>query len=314
MRNSLKMGALALITCLGMISCQESDNVIDTVLETTQQGAVLRTLEVVSGTMNSSLPDSEFAVMVEEQDNQGGNLLEQVNLYVTIDDNTPANGTTAGVKTLVKSFMPSDFTPGPFGLPRATLSTTFGESAAALGLTFADYAPGDIFVVDLELLLTDGRVFDNSSASGSTSGGFYSSPFRYSVPLVCSPAPGVYTVNMVDSYGDGWQTTSSGGGEGLTIDVDGTILMVGMCSPYGSAGGSFLESGAGTGCTENAGSAATGTITIPAGAVSAEWTFPGDFWGEIGFDIIAPDGTTVLFSGAPGSVAPGIVPVVFCAM
>ena len=31
-----------------------------------------------------------------------------------------------------------------------------------------------------------------------------------------------YSLKMIDSYGDGWQTTSGGdGGEGLTIDILG---------------------------------------------------------------------------------------------
>lgn len=316
MRNSIKFGALALLTLFGTISCEDSNNVIDQVLDTTAQGAVLRTISVNAGTLNADFPDLEFSVTVEEQDNQEGGLMQQVNLYANIDDKTPANGETVLTeRALVKTIMPSDFEPGPFGLPRATITSSLTEAANAMGISVGTgYIAGDLIVLDLELVLTDGRAFDFQDAGTSVTGGFYASPFRYVAPLVCAPEPGDYTVNMVDSYGDGWQTTTSGGGDAVTVDIDGTIVEFGMCSPYGSASGTFLESGAGTGCTENDGSSGVAIITIPPGTVSAEWNFPGDNWGEIGMEVIAPDGTTVVYQADPGTISTGIIPVVFCLM
>ena len=81
---------------------------------------------------------------------------------------------------------------------------TFSAAVSAMGLTPADYNPGDVIVVQLEVVLTDGRVFGPDSAAGVITGGFFASPFQYNALLTCSPQPGDYVVEMQDSYGDGW--------------------------------------------------------------------------------------------------------------
>jgi len=306
--NILKFLLLALL----IHSCSDSDKVIDGVFDDVESGAVLRTISVNNATLNSSEPDSEFSVTIEEQDAQDGSLLESVDVHVTMNDLTPDNGESVADDVFVKSIPASMFEPGPFGLPRATLNMTFSEAVSAMGFTPADYAPGDSFVVDLKLNLTDGRQFNAENTASVVSGGFFSSPFRYNTLIICSPAPGDYTIDMHDSYGDGWQTTASGGGPGITIDVDGTIIEFGMCSPYGSGAGTFLG---GTDCTGPASTSffdATTTITIPAGAQSAIWNFPGDFWSEISFEVYAPDGSLIFASGS-GEASTGILPIVVCA-
>ena len=89
------------------------------------------------------------------------------------------------------------------------VEVTFGDAAAAMGLTAngTDYVPGDVFVIGLEVELTDGRTYDWTSAAGIITGGFFSSPFKYNALLTCSPMDGDYVVDMQDSYGDGWQST-----------------------------------------------------------------------------------------------------------
>jgi hypothetical protein len=112
---------------------------------------------------------------------------------------------------------------------------------------------------------------------------------------------------MVDTYGDGWQTTTGGGGDGITVTLnDGTVLEVGLCSPYGSAAGTFLGSGD---CTPNDGSTGTGTITIPVGTETADWFFPGDAYGEIDFEIVTPNGNVV---GGYQGVDAGAITIDFC--
>merc|ERR1711943_26273 len=93
---------------------------------------------------------------------------------------------------------------------------TFGAAVSAMGLTSADYNPGDVIVVKLEVVLTDGRVYGADSAAGIITGGFFASPFQYNALLTCSPAPGTYTVEMYDGYGDGWQSS------GIQVCIDGT--------------------------------------------------------------------------------------------
>jgi len=318
MKNIFKtLSILALV--FSFSSCHDSQNTVDDVLNY-ETGAILRTISVGNAVLNSSDPNSEFSVTVEEQDEQGGGLFQAVNIYVQIRDLTPDNGITPAVNTYVKSIPATDFTPGPVGLPQGTVTMTFGEASSAMGLSDTDYFPGDVFLVELRVELTDGREYGGDSAGSSITGGYFSSPFVYNALLTCTPEPGDYVVEMHDSYGDGWQTDAGNGGSGLTIDItlaDGTEIQeeVGMCSPYGSDNvGTFMDESLG-GCTGPASTSfydATATVTIPVGATAANWTFPGDNYGEISFEVYAPDGSLIFESGAPGDQGPGLLPVTFC--
>jgi len=301
---------------VGFNSCQESDNVIDAVVDGTTNGAVLRTIEVVSNTLNSSDPASSFGVTVEEQDTEDGALFASVDVLVSLRDLTPDNGTTVANDFMVKNIPASEFSTGPLGLPRGTITVTFAEAEAAMGLNSTQHAPGDLFVFELRLNLTDGRVFGAADAAGIITGGFFASPYLYNAAIICSPEPGDYTVDMTDSYGDGWQTDTGSGGSGMTITVtdasgNESVIEVGMCSPYGGAAGTFLG---GTDCTGPASTsffAASTTVTVPVGSATAIWEFPGDNYGEIGFDIFAPDGSLLLSVGT-GTGTPGLLPVTNC--
>lgn len=305
MKNIIKI-LVSLLIILSFNSCKQSDNVIDTVFAF-ETGAVLRTIDVVSNTLNSSNDASSWEVVVEEQDAQDGALLKSVGVYVSIRDLTPDNGTTVKSDVLLKTIDASAFTTGPIGLPRASISATFGEAAAAMNLAPEDYFPGDLFVFELRLELTDGRIFGASSAAGIITGGYFSSAFKYNALLLCSPEPGVYRVVMHDSYGDGWQTNGGSGGNGIQVNIDGTIVEVGMCSPYeaspydctGPASLAFFD--------------AETTVTIPAGTETATWDFPGDQYGEIAFEVYGPQNQLLLEVGF-GEGTKGLLPITLCAM
>ena len=304
MKNIFKI----LICSLLMVSfsCQDSENTIDTVLDY-ETGAILRTISVDSQLLNASDPNSLFSVTIEEQDEQDGGLLQEVRVLVELRDLTTDFTTPATGEVLVQTIPASEFSTGPVGLPRTQVNMAFGDAAAALGLPLdpqTGYNPGDIFVVKLELVLTDGRVFGASSAAGIITGGFFSSPFQYNALLTCSPMSGDYTINMFDSYGDGWQTTSAGdGGVGLTIDMDGVVTSVAMCSQWGSFD---FE------CTPTSdGYTASTTVNIPAGTQSAIWNFPGDVYGEISVQIVAPNGV-VAYESETGATIVGLLPIAVC--
>jgi len=302
MRNIFKFlfASLFVVT----FSCADSENTIDTVLDY-ETGAILRTISVNNAVLNSSDPMSTFSVTVEEQDEEDGALFQQVNVYCQLKDLTDGNDSTDFI--LVTSIPASDFATGPVGLPRGDVNMTFGDAAAAMGVGPSQYSPGDVFVVGLEVVLTDGRSYDWTSAAGIITGGFFSSPFKYNALLTCSPMPGDYTVFMTDSYGDGWQTTSGGdGGQGLEINMDGVITSVAMCSMWGTYDFTCTQPNA-------AYTEATAVVTIPAGTESALWTFPGDYYGEIGFEITGPNGQVAYSALTPGSATVGLLPVAICA-
>ena len=136
------------------------------------------------------------------------------------------------------------------------------------------------------------------------------------VNLLCGgePQPGGYVVDMHDSWGDGWQTNGDGG-PGMTVtlvDVSGdeTVIEFGMCSQFGTNDGSFLFDGA---CVLGDGFDASITINIPPGTVDAVWSFPGDRFGELSFEIYTPSGALLYASGGPGDQADGdITSISYC--
>lgn len=303
------LGALALL----LTACAEGDEVFDQIVAAEQRGAILRTINVVSDELPIGNSDSFFGVDLEVQDQQNGDLLSALEVYLSFTDNTVEGGDDKSkAEVLAESVPASDFADGEFGLPRTSYSITLPEMLSALALPDADVDGSDVFSIRFELVLTDGRTFSNDDNSGTITGSYFSSPFLYSATVVCPPkppTPGVWLVNMTDSFGDGWQTDDGSGGSGITVTLnDGTVLEVGLCSPYGGAAGTFLESGNGL-CTENDGSSGTGTITIPAGTESADWFFPGDAYGEIGFEIVTPNGNVV---GGYTSVVAGPIAINFC--
>ena len=300
MRNIFKF----LFASLLVVSCVDSENTIDTVLDY-ETGAILRTISVNNAVLNSSDPNSTFSVTVEEQDEADGALFAQVNVYVQLKDLTADNGDSSVDFTYVRSMPASEFTTGPVGLPRGTVEMPFGEAASAMGVGPNDYTPGDVFVVGLEVELTDGRTYDWTSAAGIITGGFFSSPFKYNALLTCSPMPGTYVVDMYDSYGDGWQTGDYN--HGLDVDIDGTLVQVAMCSQWGT----YVFD-----CTPTAdGYYAQATVEIPVGTESATWSWAGDQYGEIAMTITAPNGVVAFdtYSVGYGQVPPGLLPVAVCA-
>jgi len=282
-------------------SCHDSENVIDGVLDY-ETGAVLRTISIDNSVLNSSEPDSAFLATVEEQDEADGALLSEIRVNAKFRDLSPDNGTTEA-EAFVYSIPASETTVGPVGLPRADIAMTFGAAVGAMGLTSADYSPGDVIIVMLEVVLTDGRVYGADSAAGIITGGFFSSPFQYNALLTCSPAPGDYVVEMQDSYGDGWQSAG-----GIEVDIDGTIVNATLCNAWGDlVNGCVNDSGD---LTDNNGGSFT--VTIPAGTASATWTYTGDSYpSEVTFQVYGPDGSLIYDSGSdPG---PGLLPIAVCA-
>lgn len=226
-----------------MVACQESDNAIDAVFDGTTKGAIIRTVSLNSGEFNSYDLNSAFDVDIEVQDEQNGGLMEKVNVYLGFK----------GTEVLATTLTASSFTTGPFGLPRANIRITLSEAVAALGLSSSQYTGGDALPVRLELVLTDGRSFSGDDASGSLQGSYFSSPFRYNTVIKCIPTsavPGIYTISMVDSYGDGWN------GASVDVTIDGTT----------------------TSYTIDDGATATHVVTIPAGASTMSFAYTNGAW------------------------------------
>lgn len=148
---------------------------------------------------------------------------------------------------------------------------------------------GSALNIDPADLKAAGGPVDFKTSFNTEQGETMTSTSYLSTLILCTtPVPGDYTIVMVDTYGDGWQTTDGDAGDGITITLDtGVVIEVGMCSPY--AASAFTCS---PGVTD-----ATATVTIPIGTLSAEWYFPGDWYGEIEFTILSPAGNFIAFYG-----------------
>ena len=253
MKKIITLFSLLLIT----VSCQEPETTINDVLDNYVTGAVLRGWNP-TGDYNFFAPStSVFSVTIEEHDVQKGALMQDVQIYVAL------NG--AG-EVLLRTLTPTDFAVGPNGLPRHDMVVTLGESIAALGLTSSQYTGGDVINIRLKLNLTDGRSYTNTDAASSLTGSYFKSPYIYNMTIKCIPTGAVagdYTINMIDSWGDGWN------GASVTVTIDGVSQTVGL--PSGATGSQ--------------------TITVPASATSMSFAYVSGAWdSEVSYDIIFNNG------------------------
>ena len=237
--------------------CEDPDNAIYTVLEDYTNGAVLRTKSDPRNSFqfNRSEPDQAFFVKIEQQDEENGDLLERVDVYVTLNGSSYAEARAA-------SFERSAFTQNDNGLNEIEISLTLTQAIAAIGAASSDYSGGDSITVRLELVLTDGRTFSSGDATGSLQGSYFSSPYAYNAVIKCipaSPKAGTYNIAMQDSYGDGWN------GGFINVVINGTTL-----API----------------TIASGSSGTGSFVVPAGATSLEVNYSSGSWdSEVTFQI-----------------------------
>lgn len=286
MKKQINKIVLLLLSVIVISSCETEDKAIDQVFADVEYGAVLRKLEITSGSYNLSDLNSAFSVIVEEQDEEYGALLSEVDVYVS----------KGGNEAMVSTVPASAFTIGEKGLPVTEISVTLGQALDALGLG-SNYGVGDVFGIRLSLKLTDGREFSAASASGSLQGSYFSSPFFYTSAILCTPKPGDYVVDMQDSYGDGWQ------GDGIKVTFDGgprsgEIVFIDMLSSY--SGGPAC-----CGWTSS-----SETLNVPVGTQGFAWEYTGDSYpGEVSFQIYAPDNSLLLSAANP---APGSLTILNC--
>lgn len=202
MKKYFKYIMLTLIAAFVLQSCEDSDATVDFVFDNTERGAILKTIEVISGTFVFTDTSSEWGVLVEYRDNEDNALLDEVEVFITY---IGADG--ASNEALANVIPGSDFAPGePYDNLQAVVSTSYQQALDALGLSQDNVQDSDQFFIRLNLKLNDGRNFTNN-ASGNVSGGsFFSSPFQYSAQFFCvltdaSLFSGDYVV-VVDTWAD----------------------------------------------------------------------------------------------------------------
>ncbi|WP_445381434.1 hypothetical protein [Robiginitalea sp. IMCC43444] len=198
----------------------------DEVQANVERGAVLRTVSILNNEIAFNLETGEiaddtfFGVILEEQDQEGGDLLDFVEVYIGYRDNTGGESTVA--ESLNQTIPASEFTIGEFGLPRVEYTITGAELLAATGLSGSDLDGGDQFSIRFEVVLTDGRRYSFADNSGTLTGSFFSSPFLYTPNVVCSVDPTFFTgqYTMVQLSG----SSPFGIGDGFTQTEPVTVV------------------------------------------------------------------------------------------
>lgn len=316
MKKHKFINRLLLVGMVGVLftACEEGDKVFDEIISAEKRGSILRTIEVTESEIDYDIPSLSligggFSATVEVQDQEDGNLLQSLDVYIGYNDKTSDRGasTIGDTEVLVQSFSLADGTVGPQGLPRFTYAATAAEMQSALGIAGDEIFGGDAFTIRFEIVRTDGEVYSAADNSGTITGSYFSSPFEYEASLVCGPKPtqeGTWTIEMQDSFGDGWQsTTGDGGGPGIVITLsDGTVYEIGLCTPYEDPGYA---------CTDGE-EEGTATFEVPPGQTGAALIdFQGDFWGEMSFQIFTPEGNLVADIGT--GTAAGPIEIDYCA-
>ncbi|WP_339848225.1 hypothetical protein [uncultured Dokdonia sp.] len=132
------------------------------------------------GTIESEV----FSIGLELTDNQGGALIESLDVFVSFEDRTILEGETEDFSTtesFVKSIPASEFTTTVNGLPFALV--TLNETELFPGVDLVTAISNDRAIIRMALNLTDGRTFsvDDTNANVGGIGTFYNSPFQFFV-------------------------------------------------------------------------------------------------------------------------------------
>ncbi len=287
--NNKYVGIIGLFLMFSM-SCSDSDEVVDAINDNVTRGAILRTLDLVSNAVaiNSATnvlePGEEFSVVLEYQDNEDGNLLDVMNVFVSYDDNTDDDVDNSRPEALLESIPASAFTQGSRGFPQVSYAISAQEMQSSLGLANEQIGlGGDRFRVRFEVVLTDGRSFSVADNSGTITGSFFNSPFLYNVNVVCAPSQptaGTWIVETDDTFGDGWN------GGALNVVLDGQAI-----SPIANLddGGPTMQ---------------TFDFVVPQGTQTISITYSsGAFDEEVIFSVTSANGNVVSSAGPNPPVA-----------
>jgi hypothetical protein len=284
----LKPIVLSILISIGITGCSDDDKLPVDFDELNVTGQPFAGEIDSNGSTNINKLDaasSEFSKEYRLYSLEDGNDVTSVDVFVSFNGST-----TTAEEALLYTIPSSSFNTSGTN-PDMQIIFNGADILSALSLPSSALEGGDVFNYRLALTNNEGTWSDVSSNFSNQSADH---TFTSSVVCIAPPPAGTWTIDMADSYGDGWQpVTSGGGGPGVTITLDtGVVIELGLCTPYETPGYDCVPES----------SAGSDTFEIPAGTESADFVFNGDFWGEMSFQIYAPSGNLVA-SGAAGAPA-----------
>lgn len=282
MRKIKLYSSLLFASLLFLTGCKDDDlDRLDiTKIET---GAILRTLGKTIPAIDITNPSSAtMSVEVEFDDFLGQDTMESIDVYASFIDATPIAGKVLTFdEALIGNVTASNFSAAANGKLQGSISMNIGTAMSALGVTTDQLYGGDLFLMRLVLNTTDGKIFTSDNVGPKIQGSSaFVSPFRYSGSVVCPPLTGKWTIDMQDSYGDGWN------GAAIEVNLDGVVTEYNIDASSGSA-----------------------SIDVPSDAIGLTFSFrSGDWDSEITYQITAPNGIVTDHGPSPdvGSIDVGI--------
>ena len=286
-KNKIYLSVL-FASILVMTSCKDDD--LDRLdLTTIKSGAILRTLSKDLPTVNRNSPNStDLSVQVEFDDFLNQDTMESIDVFVSFVDTSPVAGQVLSFdEAFIKNVPVSSFTLGSSGKLAGTIEINIGEAMNAMGLTQTQLYGGDVFLMRLSLKTSSGDVYTSDNVGTKIQGSSaFLSPFRYSSSVVCPPPAGTWSIDVQDSYGDGWN------GAAISVNLNGII------KDY----------------TIDDGTDGSFSITVPEGSSALVFSYVNGSWDEEAtFQITSPDG--VITNGGPSqSGGPIKLEVDFCTL
>jgi len=190
------------------------------------------------------------------------NLLDPSNSFVDFSVNASASGgasaTTGEIHANINTgdySKVADISAFPY-----SVNLSLSDVISALGIATTSLTGGDL--VNFKIFFTD------SNGTTTTSTGVFTAA------IVCPPVAGTYTIDMQDSYGDGWQ------GGGINFILDGVTTFVTLADQSASSG--------------------SDTFIVPAGATALVLEYVDDSYNsEVSFQIYDPNGQLINSSSDP---------------
>lgn len=176
---------IAFFTVVILISACSEELIVNEVIDDVESGGILRNLGETND-LDILDVNSTFSILLEAQDEKDGALLSQVIVNVGFNDMDDVGTDTVELSqysTIPASSFDISNSTTTNNLPAASFSITLSQLLDHISSTISDVSVDDEFVIDFEMELTDGRVFNLSNATGDvTRTGFFSyfnSQFRY---------------------------------------------------------------------------------------------------------------------------------------